>query len=117
MSFLILIVAEHAALLVVLLDARVLVVELQRRDDPYAGSIPRGGALGDAPVEDELHMVGTAEVEVLAHDLLEEDPPLDGPVEHLGEGELGLEDRDVVADAGPAVRHRVRMRQARQALA
>ena len=40
--------------------------------------------------EDQLHMVGTAEIEFLAHDVLQEEPPLDGPVEHLGGSELRL---------------------------
>ena len=35
-------------------------------------------------------MVGTAEIEFLAHDVLQEEPPLDGPVEHLGGSELRL---------------------------
>ena len=83
--------AQGATFLVVLLDARVLVVDVQRRDDPvgyHAGSVPRGRASGDASVEDQLHVVGAAEVEVLAHDLLEEDPSLDGAVEDLRQGEL-----------------------------
>ena len=39
------------------------------------------------------------------------------PVEHLGEGELRLQDREVVAVAGGAVRGRERVRQERQPLA
>ena len=62
-------------------------------------------------------MVGTAQVEVLAHDLLEEDPPLDGAVEDLGEGELRLKHRDVVADAHRPVGGGERVRQARQPFA
>ena len=73
--------AQRAALLVVLLDARVLVVDVQRRDDPVgddAGAIPRGGAPVDAPVEGQLHVVGSTHVEVLAHYLLEETRPCAG---------------------------------------
>ena len=112
--------AQRAPLLVVLLDARALVVDVQRRDDPAgddAGSVPRRGAPGDAPVEDQLHVVGAPEVEVRADDVLEEGAPLGGPVEDLGEGELRLQDGEVVADARRAVRGRVRVRQARQPLA
>ena len=112
--------AQRAPLLVVLLDPRVLVVDVQRRDDPVgddAGSEPRWCAPGDAPVEDQLHAVGTAEVEVRPDHVLEEHPSLDGAVEHLGQRELGLEDGDVVADAGGAVGGRVGVRQARQPLA
>ena len=47
--------AQRAPFLVVLLDARVLVVDVQRRGNPVgddAGAIPRGGASVDAPIED-----------------------------------------------------------------
>ena len=75
---------------------------MQRRVDPVgddAGAIPRWGASVDAPVEDQLHLVGTAHVEVLAQHLFEEDPSLHRPVEDFGAGELGLQHGDVVADA------------------
>ena len=83
-------------------DARVLVVHMQRRDDPVgndAGAIPRGGASADAPVEDQLHVVGSSHVEVLAHHLLEEDPSGHRPVEDLDARKFGLQHRDVIADA------------------
>ena len=57
----------------------------------------------DAPVEDQLDLVRAADVEVVADHLLEEDPPGDRRVEHLGQGELGLQDRQVVAVAGGLV--------------
>ena len=65
-----------------------------------------GVLLGDPAVEDQLHLVGPAEVQVLADDLLEEDAAVQRPVEHLGQRELGLQDRDVVAVAGLAIRRR-----------
>ena len=58
----------------------------------HAGAEAAGGAPGDAAVEDQLHLVGAADVEVLADDLLEEDAAGDRAVEDLGEGELGLQD-------------------------
>ena len=58
----------------------------------------RGGS--DGGVEDETDLIGAADVEVVADDLLEEDPTRDRCVEHLGQGELGLQDRHVVAVAG-----------------
>lgn len=64
-----------------------------------------------------LTRVGASEVEVVADDRLEEDPPRAGPVEHLGQGELGLEDRDVVAVAGPSVTSAVGMGQTGRPLA
>ena len=44
-------------------------------------------------VEDETDLIGAADVEVVADDLLEEDPTRDRSVEHLGQGELGLQSR------------------------
>jgi hypothetical protein len=62
-----------------------------------------GGVAADLAVEDEADLVGAADVEVVADGLLEEDPSWDGLVEHLSEGELGLQDRDLVAVAGGVV--------------
>ncbi|WP_427019306.1 hypothetical protein ACQCSX_22885 (plasmid) [Pseudarthrobacter sp. P1] len=47
-------------------------------------------------------LVGAADVEIVADDLFEEDPPRDRGVEHLGQGELGLQHRQVIPVArGP----------------
>ena len=46
--------------------------------------------------------------------MFEEHPPGDRPVQDLGQGELGLADRNVVAVAGLPVRGGERVRQARQ---
>jgi hypothetical protein len=54
--------------------------------------------------EDQPDLVGPADVEVVADDVFEEEPASDRGVEHLGERELGLQDRDVVAVAGGPVR-------------
>ncbi len=61
---------------------------------------PASLGLPSYPVEDELHLIGSAQVEVLPDYLLEEHAPGLRAVEHLGEGELGLQDRDIVAVAG-----------------
>ncbi len=108
----------------ILLDAGVLVLDVQRRgdalgEDPGAKAA-RGGmasAVEDSAVEDQRHPVGAPHVEVLGDDGLEERPARGGTVQHLGQGELGLEDRDVVAVTGPAVRGAEGMRQAGQPLA
>jgi len=55
-------------------------------------------------------VVGASNVEVLADHLLEEHPARQRPIKHLGEGELGLQDRDVIAVAGPAIGARKRVR-------
>ena len=72
---------------------------------------------GDPAIEDQLNLLGTAEVEVLADHLLEEQAAVHRPVEHLGQRELGLQDRDVVAVAGLAIRAGERMRQQAQPFA
>ena len=93
---------------------------MQRRDDPVgddAGAIPRGRALGHATIEDQLHMVGAAEVEVLAHHLLEQHSALHGAVEDLGQRELRLQNRQLIADVCGAVGGGERMGQSRQPLA
>ena len=109
--------AQCPAFLVVLLDARALVVDVQRGNHALgddAGAKPPRGAPGDAPLEDQLHLIGPADIEVLANHFLEEHPAGDGPVQHLGERELRLQDRQVVAIAGRPVSAGKRMRQPAQ---
>src|SRR3984893_16607776 len=106
--------------LVILLDARVLVVDIQGRSDVLGedtGAKPPRGAAIDLAVEDQLDLLRPAEIEVLADHLLEEQSAVHRPVEHLRQGELGLQDRDVVAVAGLAIRPSERMRQQAQPLA
>src|SRR5215213_2321665 len=52
---------------------------------------------------------GRGDVEVVMQNLLEEDPPRDGPVEHLGQRELRLQDRQLIAVAGGLVLGRERV--------
>ena len=104
----------------ILLDARALVVDVQRWRDPLgedAGAEAARSGTDDPAVEDQLDLVGAAEVEVLANDLLEEQAAVHGLVEHLGERELGLQDGDVVAIAGTPVGGGEGMRQTAQPLA
>ena len=104
----------------VLLDPAVLVVDVQGWDHPlgdHARPEPTGGAPRDAPVEDELDLVGSSEVEMLADHLLEEDPPAQRSVQHLGQRKLGLEDRELVAVAGPLIVGGERVRQPGEPLA
>jgi hypothetical protein len=85
----------------------VFVVHVQARGDPGGdhpgpGTVPvsreGSGRIGRGG-EDETALIGAADVEVVADDLLEEDPTRDRCLEHLGQGELGLQDRQVVAAA------------------
>src|SRR5438874_7729067 len=109
--------AQRAPFLEVLLDPGVLVVDVQRGDDPvgdHAGAEASRCRLGDPTSKEELNLLGAADVEVLADDLFEEDAAVDRTVEHLGERELGLEDREVVAVIGGTVFGRERMRKPSQ---
>src|SRR5271157_2665662 len=110
---------QGAALLMILLDPRTLVVDVQRRCYPlgdHAGAEPPRRLLGDPPLEDQLHVIGPADVEVLADHLLEEHAAGVGSVEDLGQGELSLKDRNVVAIAGLSILWREGVRDARQPL-
>ena len=82
-------------LVILLLDARVLVVHVQGRSDVLGedkGAKPPRGAAIDLAVEDQLDLLRPAEIEVLADHLLEEQSAVRRPVEHLCQGELGLQD-------------------------
>ena len=69
-----------------------------------------------ASVEDQPDLVGVADFEVVTDDVFEEDPAGDRGVEHLGQGELGLQDRHVVAVASSPVVVGERVRQDRHRL-
>jgi hypothetical protein len=71
-------------------------------DGEGAGGVVLAAAV-DGPAEDQADPVGPAEAGVVADDLLEEDPPADGPVRHLGQRELGQQYRDVIPVSGSAV--------------
>ena len=116
--------SDRLAQLVVLLYFRVLVVDVQAGgdalgDDP--GAEPAWGGVrslaDDAAAEDQADLVRAADGQVVMDDLVEEDPPGDRLVQHLGEGELRLQHGDVIPVPGGLVRGRVRVRQDRQPLA
>jgi hypothetical protein len=96
------------SLLVLLLDPAFLVVDVQRRGDALgddARAEATGCATGDLAAEHQADLAGAADIEVLADHFLEEDAPGDRLVEHLDEGELGLQDGQLVAIAcGAAAR-------------
>jgi hypothetical protein len=116
--------AKGDSFFVILLDPAGLELDVQRRDDAIGedpgAEAARCGPLAapdDPPVEDGGHAVGSTEVDVVADDLFEEDPHSNGTVEDLGERELGLKDRDVVAIPRSAFRDGERMRKAGRPLA
>jgi hypothetical protein len=104
--------AQGTPLLEVLLDARGLVVDVQRRGDALgddAGAKAPRRPPGDAPIEDQADLLGAAEVEVLADDLLKQMPSRKGTVEDLRAGEFRLQDGDVVVVAGGTIGIRERL--------
>ena len=112
--------AQRLSVLVILLDAAVLIVHMQRRRDPVgddAGAKASGGACSHAAAKDQLHLTGAADVQILADHVFEEHTTAHRLVEHLGERELGLQDGQAIAAAASAILFRERMRQAREPLA
>ena len=88
-----------------------LVIDVQRRGHAFgqhARAKTARRSLGHAPLEDQLHLIGPAQVQVLADDFLEEDAARLRPIEHLGQRKLRLQDRHVVAVAGLAILRRCR---------
>ena len=70
-------------------------------DDSFGVS----GAAGDSrPAhfarEDQLHLFGSAQIDILPDDFLKKIAPAPCPVPNLGQGELGLQHRESVAKAG-----------------
>ena len=96
---------QRPALFVILLEVGVFVVDVQGRrdalgDDARPASAVGGGLSLHLARKDQLHLFGTAQIDVLADDLLEEAAAMDTAVPDLGEGELGLENGKIVAVAG-----------------
>src|SRR6266478_6573905 len=61
--------AERLAFFVILLNARAFVVDVQRRDHAvgdHARAEGSGRGFGDAAVEDQLHLLGPSQIEILA---------------------------------------------------
>jgi len=112
--------AQGAVFLVVLLDARVLVIDIQGRRHVLsndAGAETSGGSRRNPAIEDEPDFFWSAEVEILTDDVLEEEAAVLGLVEDLGERELGLQDGNLVAVSGLAIRTGEGMRQSGQPFA
>ena len=71
------------ARLVILLEVRVFVIDVQRRDDPLGYDARPASAAGDSRAahfarEDQLHRFGSAQIDVLPDDFLEKFLPCRG---------------------------------------
>ena len=70
----------------ILLDSGVFIIDMQGWDHPI-GNHPcaelAGGTSAAAPVKNQLHLAGSADVEILADHLFEEHPAGYGPIQHL----------------------------------
>jgi hypothetical protein len=86
-------------------------------DDAGAIMLPCTAPARYPAIENELDLLGPAEIEVLADHLFEEHATMQGSVEHLRGRELRLQDRDVIAVAGFAVCRREGVRQQPQPFA
>jgi hypothetical protein len=83
---------------VVLLDARVLVIDVQGWGDvlgDHPGARAGSRTAWHPALEDEFDLLPVAKIEVLADHLLEEQPTMHRSVEDPGGGELRLQDRDI----------------------
>jgi len=106
--------AECASFFVILLDPRVLVIDVQGRNDAFGNdSRPEAARRSSThfTIKNKLYLTGATDVEILPDNLLEEHAPCNGTIEHLSEGELRWQDRDFLTVPSPAISRRKRMRQ------
>ena len=104
------------ARLVILLEVRVFVIDVQRGDDPLGNYARPASAAGDSrPAhfarEDQLHRFWSAQIDVLPDDFLEKLPPVPRAIPNLREGKLRLQHRKPVAKAGLSVCRWIGVRQ------
>jgi hypothetical protein len=101
-------------LLEVLLEARVLAIDVERGDHS-AGEHPGPKTprclLRHTAAKDQLDHVRTADVEILPDDLLGQNAATQRTVQDLGQGELGLQDGQLIAVVGLTIGCRVGMGQ------
>src|SRR5215472_8736008 len=85
---------------------RTLVVNVQGGNDTLGddpGVETARPARVHASAEDQLHLAWSTDVEAFTNDLLEEQPACRWPVEHLRQGKLRLQKRDLVPVSGLAI--------------
>jgi len=117
------VLSARPSLCEVLLDLGLLVEQVQVRAGPAGDHLgPEGARSGilaapDLAAEDYVDLVRPADVDVVADQLLEEDPPRQGPVQRHGGGELDLLDRQLPAVVRVLIVAGERVRQPGQPLA
>src|SRR5882724_460231 len=104
------------ARLVILLEVRVFVIDVQRRDDSVGNYARPASAAGDSrPThfarKDQLHRFGSAQIDVLPDDFLEKFPPVPRAIPNLSEGKLRLQYRKPITKAGLSVCRWIGVRQ------
>ena len=112
-------VRKRASFFVILLDARVLVVDVQRRNHAlgdHAGTEPARRSPAHPAIKDELYLARPADVEILPDDFLEKHPTRYRAIQHLRQREFRLQDGQLVTVSGTPIRGRERMRQLAQPL-
>ena len=75
----------------------ILVVDVQGRNDSFVDDACAASAVGHSrflhlTAEDQLHLFGSAQIDILANDLLEKAAPAHCLVPDLSEGKLRLQD-------------------------
>ena len=100
----------------ILLEVRVLIIDVQRRDDPLSYDARPASAAGHSrPAhfarKDQLHGFWSAQIDVLPDDLLEKLPPMPRAIPNLSEGKLRLQHRKPITKAGLSVGRWIGVRQ------
>src|SRR5215469_14584080 len=72
------------------------VIDVQRRNDSFSDDACAASAVGDSrflqlTAKDQLHLFGSAQIDVFADDFLKEAAPAPGAIPDLGQGELRLQ--------------------------
>src|SRR5579875_125555 len=112
--------SQGSAFFVVLLDTCPFVVHVQGRNHAlgnHPGSEQSGRTFGDPAVEDPLHLLGPADVQVFPNHFFEEDATGQRSVENLGEGKFDLENGELITIPGLTVARGERVRQETKPLA
>jgi len=109
--------SQRPTFFMVLLEVGVFVIDVQGGHDARGNNArPTSAVVGSLSShgagKDQLHLIGTAQINVLADDLLEETAPVQTLFPDLGQGELRLKFGQNVTVTGPAILGTVGRREA-----